>query len=86
MLIVECKFSDAPERLVARPAHRQRLTALHEEGMVKMAGPFADESGSVMIFDVDNRAALDVMLAADPYLSTAGVEIVSVREWSPFLV
>ena len=85
MWVVETSFGAAPERLAARPAHRERLTKLHGDGMVRMAGPFADESGSMMIFDVADRVELDRLLAADPYLSAPGVTIVSIREWSPFL-
>ena len=85
MWIVETSFGEAPERLAARPAHRERLANLHGDGLVRMAGPFADESGSMMIYDVDDRAELDQLLAADPYLSTPGVTVVSIRQWKPFL-
>ncbi|PWU43768.1 hypothetical protein DLE60_12400 [Micromonospora globispora] len=85
MWIVELAFTDAPERFAARPAHRQLLTALHAEGKVRMSGPFADDSGAVLVFDVPDRAALDDLLAADPYFTTPGVEVVAVREWAPFL-
>jgi uncharacterized protein YciI len=85
MWIVELAFTDAPERLAARPAHRELLTARHAEGTVRMCGPLADDSGAVLIFDVPDRGALDDLLAADPYFSTPGVEVVRVREWAPFL-
>ncbi|GIE89561.1 YciI family protein [Actinoplanes regularis] len=45
MWIVELTFTEDPERLAARPAHRELLTALHEAGTVRMAGPLADDSG-----------------------------------------
>lgn len=67
MWIVELAFTGAPERLAARPAHRDRLAALHRAGTVRMAGPFADDSGAVIVFDVDDRAAVDVLIADDPY-------------------
>ncbi|WP_406038628.1 YciI family protein [Micromonospora sp. NBC_00898] len=85
MWIVELAFTDAPERLAARPAHRERLTALHAEGTVRITGPLADDSGAVLVFDVPDRPALDRLLAADPYFTTPGVEIVKIREWAPFL-
>ena len=52
MWIVTLVFTDAPERMAARPAHRQRLVALHQDGRVRMAGPLADDSGAVILFDV----------------------------------
>lgn len=85
MWIVELAFTEAPERLAARPAHRQRLTALHAEGVVRMSGPLADDSGAVIVFDVPDRAAVDALLAEDPYYSTPGVRVVGAREWAPFL-
>lgn len=83
MWIVELRFTPEPERLEARPAHRVRLAALHQQGVVLMAGPFADEFGSLMIFNVDGRDQLDQLLADDPYMSAAGVHVVSIRQWSP---
>jgi uncharacterized protein len=85
MWIVELSFGSAPERLAARPAHRKRLTELHRAGSVRMAGPWADDTGALIVFDVPDDAALDRLLAADPYLMTPGVHVTVKREWSPFL-
>lgn len=85
MWIVELAFTDRPERLAARPAHRQRLTELHRSGVVRMAGPLADDSGAVIVVDVVDRPALDELLSTDPYLSTPGVTIHQIRAWQPFL-
>jgi uncharacterized protein YciI len=82
MLIVELAFTPAPERLAARPAHRETLARLHSDGHLLAAGPLADDSGAVLLFTVA-RDQLDRILAADPYYRTAGVEVVSVREWRP---
>ncbi|GIE74682.1 hypothetical protein Aph02nite_06320 [Actinoplanes philippinensis] len=85
MWIVELAFTAAPERLAARPAHRERLTELHAAGIVRTAGPLADDSGAVIVLDVPGRAAVDEFLAADPYFRVPGVEVCGVREWRPFL-
>jgi uncharacterized protein YciI len=85
MWIVELNFSGTPERLAARPAHRERLTALHRAGVVRMAGPWADEVGALIVLDVADKATLDPLLAADPYLTTPGVHVTAKREWRPFL-
>lgn len=83
--IVELVFTDSPERLAARPAHRQRLNALHESGHVRLAGPIGDDSGAVIVFDTPDRDTLDRHLADDPYFSTPGVTIHQIREWQPFI-
>lgn len=85
MWIVELGMAPTEERLAARPAHRRLLASLHERGVVPMAGPFADDSGAVIVFDLPDEDALRHQLAADPYFTTPGVTILSVREWRPLV-
>ncbi|MEV4761953.1 YciI family protein [Micromonospora chokoriensis] len=85
MFILELSFGDEPDRLAARPAHRERLQALRQEGRLAMAGPFPDDSGALLIFDVADAEALAAIVAEDPYYRTSGVTIVSQREWSPII-
>lgn len=83
MWMIELAFAPTPDRLAARPAHRSRLTALHGEGVVRMAGPLADDTGAVIVVDVPDRAAVEAIVAADPYFATSGVTVVRIREWLP---
>jgi uncharacterized protein YciI len=85
MYVVELRFGPEPERLALRPAHRERLAALHAAGTVVMAGPFADESGALLVFDVDSEEALDAVLADDPYYAAPGNTIVRRQEWTPLV-
>lgn len=85
MWIVELRFTDEPERLAARPAHRARLSKLHREGVVRMAGPFGDDAGAMIVFDVPDRRTLDEVVADDPYFTTQGVTVRQVRQWHPFV-
>ncbi|MGC4835852.1 YciI family protein [Micromonospora vinacea] len=85
MFVLELSFGDEPDRLAARPAHRERLQALHQEGRLVMAGPFADDSGALLIFDVPDAEAFAAIVAADPYYRTPGVTIAGQREWSPIV-
>ncbi|MCF6522632.1 YciI family protein [Streptomyces sp. JJ36] len=82
MLIVELAFTETPERLAARPAHRAALTRLHEEGRLLGAGPWSDDSGALLVFCV-GRPELEALLDEDPYYRTPGVEVTAVREWWP---
>lgn len=83
MYVVELAFDGDPARLAARPAHRELLGRLHDEGVVVLAGPFPDDSGALLVFDVDDPAELDRVLAADPYYSAPGVRVVRRQPWSP---
>ena len=84
MFVLELSFGlDSTQRLAARPAHRERLASLKADGIVVLDGPLADESGSLILLDVPDQAAADAVVADDPYYSADGVQVVSVREWSP---
>jgi uncharacterized protein len=85
MWILEMAFTAAPERLAARAQHRRRLAALHADGVILMAGPFADDDGALIVVAATDRRAVDGIIAADPYFTTAGVAVTRVRQWHPFL-
>jgi uncharacterized protein len=84
MWIVTLSFDDNPGRLALRPAHRERLSALHAAGRVRMAGPYADGTGALIVYEAPDRATLDDLLAADPYYTAPGVTV-HVREWAPII-
>jgi uncharacterized protein len=84
MYVLELAFDEsaAEQRLAARPAHRERLAKLLAENRVRLAGPWPDDSGALLIFDADH-AGMQEILAADPYYSTPGVSVTALREWNP---
>jgi uncharacterized protein len=82
MFVVELAFNDDPARLALRPAHRELLRQLHEEGVVVMAGPFEDESGALLLLNVEDEDAVDKVLDQDPYYSAPGVTITRRQRWS----
>lgn len=84
MFVVELAFTSAPERLAARPAHREALGRLHAEGKLFAAGPWADDQGALLVFTVGRADEIEAILEADPYYRrTPGVEVRGVREWAP---
>jgi hypothetical protein len=85
MWIVELTFTDEPERLAVRAAHRALLTSLHRDGVVRMAGPFAGDTGALIVLELPDREAVDAIISADPYFTTPGVTVTAVREWNPIL-
>jgi uncharacterized protein YciI len=86
MYALELAFSDDPARLDGRPAHRDRLAGLREEGKLLAAGPFADESGALLLFRVESLSEAEEIVAADPYYSGPGITVVSLKEWTPVTV
>ena len=83
MFVLELAFDGNPERLQHRPAHRQLLASLKERGLVAIAGPYADESGALLIFDVATAEEFEALVAADPYYRAPGVTVAAKREWNP---
>jgi uncharacterized protein len=56
---------------------------LKADGVVVLAGPFADDSGALVVLDVPDRAAAEAVVAEDPYYSLGGVEVTNLRQWRP---
>lgn len=54
------------------------------EGKLIAAGPYADESGALLLFDAD-RADVEAAIADDPYYRADGVTVVSIADWSPII-
>ncbi|MGW0523120.1 YciI family protein [Crossiella sp. NPDC003009] len=82
MIVVELVFTDDPRRLAARPAHRERLAELRAAGKLVLAGPWADDSGALLVFDAEEKELARIM-AADPYYRTPGVSVRLRREYRP---
>src|ERR1017187_204280 len=55
-----------------RTAHLANLRPLDRAGKVKLAGPFTDGSGSLIIVDMESEAEAIAFANSDPY-TTAGV-------------
>jgi uncharacterized protein len=82
MYVLELAFDDSPQRLAARPAHRERLAELHADGLLVLAGPWRGDTGAMLIFNAD-KVTVDKIIAADPYYRMSGVRVMALREWDP---
>jgi len=84
--LVEIEYVADRDKLHAvRDQHRDYLRALAGDGVVLAAGPLADDTGGVVIFDVEDAAHLDRLLADDPYTEGGVIERRVVREWNILL-
>ena len=67
---------DGPEgaglRPKIRPAHLENLKPLANAGKLKIAGPFTDGSGSLIVVDMESEAEARAFAESDPY-TTSGV-------------
>jgi uncharacterized protein len=83
--VLHLAFDGDPRRLAARPAHREHLRRLKEEGRLVTAGPWADDSGAMHVYEVADETELREILRRDPYTEVNGYEIALLKEWTPIL-
>jgi uncharacterized protein YciI len=81
LFALQLKFTDPERRTEVRPAHRDYLAELKEAGKLVTAGPFADQTGALLIYDVADEAELRDILAKDPYTTADVYEIITLAEW-----
>lgn len=66
-----------------RPAHRDYLAGLAEQGRLLGSGPYADgPDGALLVFAADDRTALDGLVAEDPFSQAGIIADLQVREWT----
>ena len=68
-----------------RPRHREWLSERAADGVCKIAGPLADDSGAVMIFEAAAEEDLTKILDTDPYHLEGALAERAVREFNPVL-
>lgn len=83
--VLQLAFKNNDRRLEVRPAHREYLKTLHEQGRLVTAGPWADDTGALLIYEVAGEQELRDILAADPYTPADVYDITELREWIPII-
>ena len=66
-----------------RPAHREWLAALVEDGRVLASGPFSDGAGALLIFTAEDEEDLNSLLKQDPLAVGGGISGLKSTEWKP---
>jgi uncharacterized protein len=80
-----CFPPDREKRLAVRPEHRAFLEQLGVQGRLVAAGPWADDTGALILLTADSRDEVTELLATDPYVTEGVGGELRVREWKPFL-
>ena len=71
-----------PERVnEVRPRHREYLTGLLAQGKLYASGPYVDNTGALLVYEVADDAEARRLLAEDPYGQEGVVNLVSLKEW-----
>ena len=74
-------YNDTPLRAERRPDHMEHLATLEAAGSVVLAGPLADLSGGIIVFQADSLEAVEALVAQDPYTQHDVTKDRQLREW-----
>lgn len=87
LFAVHYTYSEAtvPARDTHRPRHRAWLADRLAEGTLVSSGPYPDGSGALLLFRTTDAAALDELLAQDPFAREKLIDDVRAVEWQPVL-
>ena len=67
------------DRTVA--AHRAYLQGLLDAGKLVISGPWEDETGALFIFEAEDQAEVERLLAEDPYRQAGVMTNARIKEW-----
>jgi uncharacterized protein YciI len=91
MAVFAITYVYAPDSTAARdehrPAHREYLSGLTEQGVNLCSGPFGaeDAPGALLLFRAGSREEALALTEKDPFRLQGLVREVDVREWLPVL-
>ncbi|MCP2262075.1 hypothetical protein LX15_005807 [Streptoalloteichus tenebrarius] len=82
--VVELVYGPDRERLEeVRPEHREYSRRLADQGVLLAGGPWADDTGAVLVYSVTDADELRRVLDDDPYTPAGVIEKRTIREWTP---
>ncbi|HWK79231.1 MAG TPA: YciI family protein [Thermomicrobiales bacterium] len=83
LFVVTLEFTDdIDRRLEVRPRHREYLKSMLAQGKLHESGPFADDSGGIVIYEAADVAEVEDILANDPYAPAGIIASRTIREWN----
>lgn len=79
--------TDDATRDQVRTEHRDYLRELSTEDALLLSGPWASGElpGALLLFRADDRAAVEEIVAKDPFTEAGVISEYSVTEWEPVL-
>lgn len=77
--------ADTAKRDEVRPAHRAFLAEAAGRGELLVSGPWADNTGALLVFEAEDETTLKQLLQHDPFAEADLVSRVRINEYSPVL-
>ena len=70
----------------ARPAHRQYLSGLRDQGKLVISGPFADDAGGLLVYEAENPGQVEALIREDPYTKHGVFLSWEIRPWNVIFI
>jgi uncharacterized protein YciI len=67
-----------------RPAHRSYAQSMRAKGALIIAGPFADDSGALLVYQARSKEEAKALVLEDPYTTEGVYETYALSEWRLF--
>lgn len=64
-----------------RPTHREYLGRLKEQGKLWASGPFEDDSGALIIYEVESLDEAEQLVRADPFHEAGVFQSWTMKPW-----
>jgi uncharacterized protein YciI len=64
-----------------RPQHREYMRELVSKGKLVIAGPFTDDSGGFIVYDVAAEDEVEGIIKADPFYKCGVFQTWKIRQW-----
>jgi len=77
---------DASVIAKARPAHRQYLTGLVEQGKLVISGPFANDVGGLLVYEAETLEQVEAMVREDPFAKQGVFTSWEIRPWNVIFI
>ncbi|HLT21081.1 MAG TPA: YciI family protein [Thermomicrobiales bacterium] len=65
-----------------RPAHREYLGKLKEDGKLAASGPFTDDSGALIIYEADSEEEAVQLIENDPFHKAGVFKSFTIKPWN----
>ena len=73
---------DAERRQQVRPSHREYQRNLLATGKLHEAGPFADDSGALIVYNAADLSEVQEIMSNDPFAQQGIIVGATVEEWN----
>jgi len=69
-----------------RPQHREYLRLLLGQNKLAISGPFADDSGGLLVYNAEDVSEVESLIKADPFCTYGVFQTWTIRPWKIVMV